>query len=178
MYLFFSFSEEKLCPLRASIDVLEGEYFFLCYPESMQEHFQEEAYTINWYKENAGKQQLMKETHRIVSQTNFLEFWPAELSDSGNYSVTYRWVHKPVGEHPALALVCEAHFFVLLCIANGIRTKEVQGTTLTVVSFSTSFHNNHPGRPIVFTNSYRQMQPFKGSVNLLIRQVAFLLVCD
>ncbi|KFQ71346.1 Interleukin-18 receptor 1, partial [Phaethon lepturus] len=80
---------EKLCPLRASIDVLEGEYFFLCYLESMQEQFQEEAYTINWYKENAGKQQLIKETHRIVSQMNFLEFWPAELSDSGNYSVTH-----------------------------------------------------------------------------------------
>ncbi|XP_029855065.1 interleukin-18 receptor 1 [Aquila chrysaetos chrysaetos] len=80
---------EKLCPLRASIDVLEGEYFFLCYLESMQEHFQEEAYTINWYKENAGKQQLIKETDRIVSQMNFLEFWPAELSDSGNYSVTH-----------------------------------------------------------------------------------------
>ncbi|KFO91147.1 Interleukin-18 receptor 1, partial [Buceros rhinoceros silvestris] len=79
---------EKLCPLRTSIDVLEGEYFFLCYPESMQEHFQKEAYTINWYKEHAGKQQLIKETHRIVSQMNFLEFWPAELSDSGNYSVT------------------------------------------------------------------------------------------
>ncbi|XP_068251354.1 interleukin-18 receptor 1 [Nyctibius grandis] len=75
---------EKLCPLRASIDVLEGEYFFLCYLESMKE-----AYTINWYKENAGKQQLIKETHRIVSQMNFLEFWPAELSDSGNYSVTH-----------------------------------------------------------------------------------------
>ncbi|KAM9593987.1 interleukin-18 receptor 1 isoform 1-T2 [Morphnus guianensis] len=80
---------EKVCPLRASIDVLEGEYFFLCYLESMQEHFQEEAYTINWYKENAGKQQLIKETDRIVSQMNFLEFWPAELSDSGNYSVTH-----------------------------------------------------------------------------------------
>ncbi|KAK4829557.1 hypothetical protein QYF61_005226, partial [Mycteria americana] len=89
MYLFSSFSEEKLCPLRASIDVLEGEYFFLCYLDSMQEHFQEEAYTINWYKENAGKQQLIKETHRIVSQMNFLEFWPVELSDSGNYSVTH-----------------------------------------------------------------------------------------
>ncbi|KFV59863.1 Interleukin-18 receptor 1, partial [Gavia stellata] len=93
MIFFFMFiiesATEKLCPLRASIDVLEGEYFFLCYPESMQEHFQEEAYTINWYKENAGKQQLIKETHRIVSQMNFLEFWPAELSDSGNYSVIH-----------------------------------------------------------------------------------------
>ncbi|KAM6288472.1 interleukin-18 receptor 1 [Spheniscus humboldti] len=87
--LIIESATEKLCPLRASIDVLEGEYFFLCYPESMQEHFQEEAHTINWYKENAGKQQLMKETHRIVSQMNFLEFWPAELSDSGNYSVSY-----------------------------------------------------------------------------------------
>nr|XP_013809711.1 PREDICTED: interleukin-18 receptor 1 [Apteryx mantelli mantelli] len=79
---------EKLCPLRASIDILEGEYFFLCFPESMQERFQKAEYTINWYKENAGKQKLIKETHRIVSQMNFLEFWPAELSDSGNYSVT------------------------------------------------------------------------------------------
>jgi len=121
MCLFSSFSEEKLCPLRASIDVLEGEYFFLCYLESVQEHFQEEAYTINWYKENAGKQQLIKETHRIVSQMNFLEFWPAELSDSGNYSVTHRWVHKLVGEHLAFPLVYEAaNFFVLLCIASGI----------------------------------------------------------
>ncbi|GAB0178926.1 interleukin-18 receptor 1 [Grus japonensis] len=82
-------STEKLCPLRASIDVLEGEYFFLCYPESIQELFQEEAYTVNWYKENAGKQQLIKKTHRNVSQRDFLEFWPAELSDSGNYSVTH-----------------------------------------------------------------------------------------
>ncbi|NWH56211.1 IL18R protein, partial [Geococcyx californianus] len=89
MYLFSSFSEEKLCPLRASIDVLEGEYFYLCYIEPMREHFQEEAYVINWYKENAGKQQLIKETHRIVSKMHFLEFWPVELSDSGNYSVTY-----------------------------------------------------------------------------------------
>ncbi|XP_051662827.1 interleukin-18 receptor 1 isoform X2 [Manacus candei] len=82
-------ASERLCPLRASIDVLEGEFFFLCYPESRQEHFQEEAYTINWYRENAGKQQLIKETRRIVSQMNFLEFWPVELSDSGNYSVTH-----------------------------------------------------------------------------------------
>ncbi|XP_058683304.1 interleukin-18 receptor 1 [Poecile atricapillus] len=80
---------EKLCPLRASIDVLEGEYFFLCYLGSRQEHFQEEACTITWYKESAGKQQLIKETDRIVSQKNFLEFWPAELSDSGNYSVIH-----------------------------------------------------------------------------------------
>ncbi|XP_010146485.1 PREDICTED: interleukin-18 receptor 1 [Eurypyga helias] len=93
MIFFFMFiiksATEKLCPFRTSIDVLEGEYFFLCYLESMQEHFQEEPYKINWYKENAGKQQLIKETHRIVSQMNFLEFWPAELSDSGNYSVTH-----------------------------------------------------------------------------------------
>ncbi|KFW79512.1 Interleukin-18 receptor 1, partial [Manacus vitellinus] len=82
-------ASERLCPLRASIDVLEGEFFFLCYPESRQEHFQEEAYTINWYRENAGKRQLIKETRRIVSQMNFLEFWPVELSDSGNYSVTH-----------------------------------------------------------------------------------------
>ncbi|KFP04164.1 Interleukin-18 receptor 1, partial [Calypte anna] len=80
---------EKLCPLRPIIDVLEGEYFFLCYPESMQEHTQDKANKINWYKENAGKQHLIKETHRIVSKMNFLEFWPAELSDSGNYSVAY-----------------------------------------------------------------------------------------
>ncbi|XP_075594832.1 interleukin-18 receptor 1 isoform X3 [Balearica regulorum gibbericeps] len=93
MIFFLTFiiqsSTEKLCPLRASIDVLEGEYFFLCYPESIQELFQEEGYTVNWYKENAGKQQLIKETHGNVSQRDFLEFWPAELSDSGNYSVTH-----------------------------------------------------------------------------------------
>ncbi|XP_063195234.1 interleukin-18 receptor 1 isoform X1 [Chroicocephalus ridibundus] len=93
MIFFFMFiieaATEKLCPLRASIDVLEGEYFFLCYLESRQEHFQEEAYTISWYKGNAGKQQLIKETHGIVSQMNSLEFWPAKLSDSGNYSVTH-----------------------------------------------------------------------------------------
>ncbi|NXI62837.1 IL18R protein, partial [Anseranas semipalmata] len=80
---------EKLCPLRASIDVLEGEYFFLCFPESIRQRFEEEEYTINWYKEHAGRQKLIKETHRIISQMNFLEFWPAELSDSGNYSVTH-----------------------------------------------------------------------------------------
>ncbi|KAK2511637.1 Il18r1 [Columba guinea] len=95
LMIFFSIfiiqcATEKLCPLRTSIDVLEGEYFFLCYLESRQEHFQEEAYTINWYKENAGKQQLIKQTHRNVSQKNFLEFWPAELTDSGSYSVTHR----------------------------------------------------------------------------------------
>lgn len=89
VFFFPSLSEGKLCPLRASIDVLEGEYFFLCYLESVQEHFQEGAYT-NWYKDNAGKQELIKETHRIVSQMNFLEFWPVELGDSGNYSVIHR----------------------------------------------------------------------------------------
>ncbi|XP_005504718.2 interleukin-18 receptor 1 isoform X1 [Columba livia] len=94
LMIFFSIfiiqcATEKLCPLRTSIDVLEGEYFFLCYLESRQEHFQEEAYTINWYKENTGKQQLIKQTHRNVSQKNFLEFWPAELTDSGSYSVTH-----------------------------------------------------------------------------------------
>ncbi|XP_025897665.1 interleukin-18 receptor 1 [Nothoprocta perdicaria] len=80
-------STERLCPLRASIDVLEGEYFFLCFPELTQENVQKAGYSINWYKENAGKWNLVKETHRIVSQKNFLEFWPAEVSDSGNYSV-------------------------------------------------------------------------------------------
>lgn len=53
-----------------------------------------EGYTINWYKENAGRQKLIQKTQRIISQMNFLEFWPAELSDSGNYSVTHRWVHR------------------------------------------------------------------------------------
>lgn len=90
LMLSFESATGKLCPLRASIDVLEGEYFFLCYLESMQEHFQEGAYTINWYKDNAGKQELIKETHRIVSQMNFLEFWPVELGDSGHYSVIHR----------------------------------------------------------------------------------------
>ncbi|KAM9205125.1 interleukin-18 receptor 1 [Mergus octosetaceus] len=79
---------EKLCPLRTSIDVLEGEYFFLCFPESMLRP-ETEGYTINWYKENAGRQKLIQKTQRIISQMNFLEFWPAELSDSGNYSVTH-----------------------------------------------------------------------------------------
>ncbi|XP_057278327.1 interleukin-18 receptor 1 [Pezoporus wallicus] len=89
LVLIFESATGKLCPLRASIDVLEGEYFFLCYLESMREHFQEGAYTINWYKDNAGKQELIKESHRIVSQMNFLEFWPVELGDSGNYSVIH-----------------------------------------------------------------------------------------
>ncbi|XP_065533828.1 interleukin-18 receptor 1 isoform X2 [Lathamus discolor] len=89
LMIIFESATGKLCPLRASIDVLEGEYFFLCYLESMQEHFQEGAYAINWYKDNAGKQELIKESHRIVSQMNFLEFWPVELADSGNYSVIH-----------------------------------------------------------------------------------------
>ncbi|KFV76602.1 Interleukin-18 receptor 1, partial [Struthio camelus australis] len=80
---------EKLCPIRDSIDVLEGEYFFLCFPELRQECSQKAEYTRNWYKENAGEQKLIKETHRIVSQKDFLEFWPAELSDSGNYSLIH-----------------------------------------------------------------------------------------
>eukprot|EP00075_Anas_platyrhynchos_P004079 XP_012949277.2 interleukin-18 receptor 1 [Anas platyrhynchos] len=79
---------EKLCPLRTSIDVLEGEYFFLCFPESMLRP-ETEGYTINWYKENAGRHKLIQKTQRIISQMNFLEFWPAELNDSGNYSVTH-----------------------------------------------------------------------------------------
>lgn len=179
MHLFSPFSEEKLCPLRASIDVLEGEYFFLCYLESRQEHFQEEAYTINWYKESAGKQQLVKETHRIVSQMNFLEFWPAELSDSGNYSVIHRWVHIRMYKCLACAHVCdEDNFFVLFCIDSGIHIKGAQGTALTAVSFPTSFHNNYQGEPLTSTNVYKEFQPFKCSAHLLIRQVAFLLACD
>ncbi|XP_032906999.1 interleukin-18 receptor 1-like isoform X2 [Catharus ustulatus] len=116
--LIMESATEKLCPLRASIDVLEGEYFFLCYLESRQEHFQEEAYTVNWYKESAGKQQLIKETRRIVSQMNFLEFWPAELSDSGNYSVIH---------------------------SNGKRNFTVQKWTLNVLerNKSSCFNENH-----------------------------------
>lgn len=77
-------------------------------------------------------------------------------------------MHKLVGEHLDFALVYEEDdFFVLLCIANGIHKKEVY-----------LLYNHHSGRPIIFTNSYRQLYPFKGSVNLLIRQVAFLLGCD
>lgn len=79
---------EKLCPLRASIDVLEGEYFFLCFPKSKQQHSWKEEHTINWHKESAGRQKQIQETQRIVSHMNFLEFWPVELGDSGNYFVT------------------------------------------------------------------------------------------
>lgn len=157
MCLFSPFSEEKLCPLRASIDVLEGEYFFLCYLGSRQGHFQEEAYTINWYKESAGKQQLIKETGRIVLQRNFLEFWPAELSDSGNYSVIHRWVHNKMDKCLACAHVYdEDNFFVLFSIASGIHIKAAEGTALTAVSFPTSFHNNYQCRPVTFTNIYEK----------------------
>lgn len=86
---------------------------------------------------------------------------------------------RAVGEYLAFTLVSEeAYCFVLLCIASGIHKKKVQGTALTLLSFSVSFHNNHPGRPIIFTNSYRQLQLLKSSVNLLIRLVAFLLASD
>ncbi|KAM9388306.1 interleukin-18 receptor 1 [Phaethornis superciliosus] len=84
----------------------------------MQEHIQDKANEINWYKENVGKQHLIKETHRIFSKMNFLEFWPAELNDSGNYSVAY---------------------------SNGKQNFTIQKWTLNVLERNTSscFNKNH-----------------------------------
>ncbi|KAM9173171.1 interleukin-18 receptor 1 isoform 1-T2 [Pangshura tecta] len=80
---------EELCPLRRSIDVLEGEYFFLCFPGSIRESLHSKPYTVTWLKESEGKMNSIQETHRLVLNERFLEFWPAELSDLGNY--TYRF---------------------------------------------------------------------------------------
>ncbi|XP_065279742.1 interleukin-18 receptor 1 [Emys orbicularis] len=77
---------EELCPLRCSIDVLEGEYFFLCFPGSIRDNLRSKTYTVTWFKENEGKINLIQETHRLVLNGRFLEFWPAELSDLGNYT--------------------------------------------------------------------------------------------
>uniref|UniRef100_A0A674I6U9 Interleukin 18 receptor 1 n=1 Tax=Terrapene triunguis TaxID=2587831 RepID=A0A674I6U9_9SAUR len=76
----------QLCPLRRSIDVLEGEYFFLCFPGSIRDNLRSQTYTVTWFKENEGKINLIQETHRLVLNGRFLEFWPAELSDLGNYT--------------------------------------------------------------------------------------------
>uniref|UniRef100_A0A8C3SZE2 Interleukin 18 receptor 1 n=2 Tax=Chelydra serpentina TaxID=8475 RepID=A0A8C3SZE2_CHESE len=75
---------KTLCPLRRSIDVLEGEYFFLCFPGSIRD-IRSKTYTVTWFKESEGKVNLIQETHRLVLNGRFLEFWPAELSDLGNY---------------------------------------------------------------------------------------------
>nr|XP_006127708.1 interleukin-18 receptor 1 [Pelodiscus sinensis] len=79
---------EELCPLHRSIDVLEGEYFFLCFPGSIQEIFPSKTYTVTWFKESKGKVNLIQETQRLVLSGRLLEFWPIELGDLGNY--TYR----------------------------------------------------------------------------------------
>ncbi|XP_007069049.3 interleukin-18 receptor 1 isoform X1 [Chelonia mydas] len=76
---------EELCPLRRSIDVLEGEYFFLCFPGSIQDKLRSKTYTVTWFKESEGKVNLIQATQRLVLNGRFLEFWPAELSDLGNY---------------------------------------------------------------------------------------------
>lgn len=94
--------------------MLEGEYFFLCFPKSKQQHSWKEEHTINWHKESAGRQKQIQETQRIVSHMNFLEFWPVELGDSGNYFVTQRWVQSkwmsilplPLSMNVCLALYC------------------------------------------------------------------------
>ncbi|KAH1186360.1 hypothetical protein KIL84_019109, partial [Mauremys mutica] len=80
-----SVTYEELCPLRPSIDVLEGEYFFLCFPGSIRENLCSKPYTVTWLKESEGKVNSIQETHRLVLNERFLEFWPTELSDLGNY---------------------------------------------------------------------------------------------
>lgn len=72
----------------------------------------------------------------------------------------------------------EDNFFVLFSIACGIHIKGAEGTALTAVLFPTPFHNNYQGGPVIFTNIYKEFQPFKCSVNFLIRQVAFFLAGD
>uniref|UniRef100_A0A8C8SGX0 Interleukin 18 receptor 1 n=1 Tax=Pelusios castaneus TaxID=367368 RepID=A0A8C8SGX0_9SAUR len=57
----------------------------LCFPGSIK-NSHSERYTVNWFKESEGKMKLIQETHRLVLNGNFLEFWPAELSDLGNYT--------------------------------------------------------------------------------------------
>uniref|UniRef100_A0A8C4YK49 Interleukin 18 receptor 1 n=1 Tax=Gopherus evgoodei TaxID=1825980 RepID=A0A8C4YK49_9SAUR len=79
----------KLCPLRHSIDVLEGEYFSLCFPGSIRDHLRSKTYKVTWLKESEGKVNLIQKTHRLVLNGRFLEFWPAELSDVGNYTYTF-----------------------------------------------------------------------------------------
>ncbi|XP_067419686.1 interleukin-18 receptor 1 isoform X2 [Emydura macquarii macquarii] len=84
--MFLNGATSELCPLRRSIDVLEGEYFFLCFPGSIRDNLRSKIYTVNWFKESEGKVKLIQETHRLVLNGSFLEFWPAELSDMGNYT--------------------------------------------------------------------------------------------
>ncbi|XP_074839365.1 interleukin-18 receptor 1 [Carettochelys insculpta] len=77
---------EELCPLHRSIDVLEGEYFFLCLPGSIQNILHNTTYTVTWFKESERKMNLIQKTHRLVISERYLEFWPVELGDLGNYA--------------------------------------------------------------------------------------------
>ncbi|XP_004617975.3 interleukin-18 receptor 1 [Sorex araneus] len=84
------------CISRANVNVVEGEYFHLkrCPCTS-----QNKTGAVKWYKnsDSLGSVEITSSSSpRIVLHNCTLEFWPLELSDSGNYTLkmsddSYEW---------------------------------------------------------------------------------------
>ncbi|XP_025848528.1 interleukin-18 receptor 1 [Vulpes vulpes] len=77
----------ETCTSRFNITAVRGEPFYLKYCPSASEH-KNEATTIKWYKSSGshGRIELnSSNSPRITLHDYILEFWPAELEDSGSY---------------------------------------------------------------------------------------------
>uniref|UniRef100_A0A8D0GF29 Interleukin 18 receptor 1 n=1 Tax=Sphenodon punctatus TaxID=8508 RepID=A0A8D0GF29_SPHPU len=86
LLMFLSGTTPELCTIRSFIDVLEGNYFLMCFPESERHNLLKKNYTVNWYQESQGRVKLIQGTDRIALNGTSLEFWPVEVKDSGNYT--------------------------------------------------------------------------------------------
>ncbi|XP_061482786.1 interleukin-18 receptor 1 isoform X2 [Rhineura floridana] len=72
----------NLCVRRQTINILEEEYFSNCCPRGEQD----KGDTVKWYTDKEGNWTLIQRDSRIELNGTFLEFWPAVLNDTGNYT--------------------------------------------------------------------------------------------
>ncbi|XP_016062669.1 PREDICTED: interleukin-18 receptor 1 [Miniopterus natalensis] len=97
LVLMFKSSLET-CTVRPHINAVEGEPFFLKYC-SFSSKPETKSTTTKWYKRNephAPAELSSSRSPRIAVRDHVLEFWPAELGDSGAYflqmgNLTHEW---------------------------------------------------------------------------------------
>ncbi|XP_025724853.1 interleukin-18 receptor 1 [Callorhinus ursinus] len=102
--LMFTRTSET-CTSRFNITAVRGEPFYLRYCSSASEPKNETA-VIKWYKSNGSQGRIelnSSSSPRISLHDYVLEFWPAELEDSGSYFFqmghdTHEWKLNVIGK--------------------------------------------------------------------------------
>ncbi|XP_004402466.1 PREDICTED: interleukin-18 receptor 1 [Odobenus rosmarus divergens] len=102
--LMFTRTSET-CTSRFNITAVRGEPFYLRYCSSASEPKNETA-VIKWYKSNGSQGRIelnSSSSPRISLHDYVLEFWPAELEDSGSYffqmgNDTHEWKLNVIGK--------------------------------------------------------------------------------